>query len=752
MADPQGNGIFIMGASGSGKSRLCIELLEAMPQMRIVADDRVVVYFKDGIMYAGPPHIQGGMYSDRIDYRPQGEHFIIRGVVAERVPNEIYYVRPEQICRSFVAVRAIVDLTTGLADSAPDFHLVETTPGYVSRMIREIQLDITTHVPASYPVRDDTVIFYHLMLPQESPLKFEGVAGFFESIFSDLAAPRVADDTVHTDALRPASLGDDDEWAAIDIGNGHTIRVNNAGEGITKKNYYIELFARNLPMILDAVRANGNRLTRVCELCAGRGILAVALAIYLPDAEIIAVETQPEAAARIRENARANGVGDRVTVVQEDMFSYMERAGAFDLIVADPPFIPRDMSRFSDEQLRSQRGSRTQLVAIFSGNSPDGRYFIDRLIAEVASRNLRSRGALLFTQGDFTNVAMTNALMSAQGLEPLIGAGEGYTVVSEERPLAEARLINSLRDYIESLRPNTQGVLPYQFATNTDGESMYDVLVMGGYRAVGNDDSAAPFGDPAVIAWLNHFIDERKHVATGGSIEPLRQDPNTQLLHGELLVDPQGNGILIVGQSGAGKSRLCVEVLETMPQARFISDDAVLCYFKDGVVYGGPFLFALQDPRGVSFSDTITYRPMGAPGEDSYHDEDGGQTEFYRVRQEQIYETFVPIRAVVYVDVDLIGRPVFTSSSASEGIITKIMQKAKVTGHEAMGIMGLTTFAGIGNVDEEAITLYRLRLPYDGRRKFEGVGGFFTRIFSDLATGHAVAPVDITPRDAEASS
>lgn len=83
------------------------------------------------------------------------------------------------------------------------------------------------------------------------------------------------------------------------------------------------------------VRARGG--ARVLDLCTGSGAIAIAVAKYAP-AEVTATDIS-EAAAEV---ARANalGAGVSVRVLTGDMFAPVS-GEKFDIIVSNPPYIPR---------------------------------------------------------------------------------------------------------------------------------------------------------------------------------------------------------------------------------------------------------------------------------------------------------------------------------------------------------------------------------------------------------------------------
>lgn len=93
---------------------------------------------------------------------------------------------------------------------------------------------------------------------------------------------------------------------------------------------------------------------RVLDMGTGSGVNAILAAGR--GAEVVAVDVNPHAVEAARANAERNGVPDRVTVAQSDLFSEVD--GRFDLVIFDPPFRwmkPRDWAEASitDEDYRT---------------------------------------------------------------------------------------------------------------------------------------------------------------------------------------------------------------------------------------------------------------------------------------------------------------------------------------------------------------------------------------------------------------
>jgi release factor glutamine methyltransferase len=82
---------------------------------------------------------------------------------------------------------------------------------------------------------------------------------------------------------------------------------------------------------------SGREATRVADVGAGRGCLAVAIAHELRGCRVVASDVSPDALAVAQRNARLHGVENRIEFVATSYLDGVE--GTFDAIVANPPYV-----------------------------------------------------------------------------------------------------------------------------------------------------------------------------------------------------------------------------------------------------------------------------------------------------------------------------------------------------------------------------------------------------------------------------
>ncbi len=76
------------------------------------------------------------------------------------------------------------------------------------------------------------------------------------------------------------------------------------------------------------------------DMCTGSGCIAVALAKQFPNARVLAVDVSAEALQVAQQNIRKHKLDERVQLLQSNLWE--EVMDTFDLIIANPPYIPTE--------------------------------------------------------------------------------------------------------------------------------------------------------------------------------------------------------------------------------------------------------------------------------------------------------------------------------------------------------------------------------------------------------------------------
>jgi release factor glutamine methyltransferase len=118
---------------------------------------------------------------------------------------------------------------------------------------------------------------------------------------------------------------------------------------------------------------------RILEIGTGSGAASIALAKELPSASLVATDLSDKALEVARENALANGVQERIQFMQGDLFDPLAEDVQFDLILSNPPYIPRGHFASLSPEVRDFEPR----VALDGGK--DGLAFFRRCLPRVGS-------------------------------------------------------------------------------------------------------------------------------------------------------------------------------------------------------------------------------------------------------------------------------------------------------------------------------------------------------------------------------
>lgn len=143
--------------------------------------------------------------------------------------------------------------------------------------------------------------------------------------------------------------------------------------------------------ILEKLKSRQGKI-KALDIGTGSGAIALALAYYLEDFEILAVDIDRDALEKARMNGRRLGLENKVEFRLSDCFSGVPEGEKFDLIVSNPPYISKEDM---DNLARNVIGYEPE-KALYGGL--EGMDFYNRITKE-APFHLNENGILAYEIG-----------------------------------------------------------------------------------------------------------------------------------------------------------------------------------------------------------------------------------------------------------------------------------------------------------------------------------------------------------------
>lgn len=91
-----------------------------------------------------------------------------------------------------------------------------------------------------------------------------------------------------------------------------------------------------------AIKDIEGRPPLVADVCTGSGCIAIAIASQAGNASVHATDIDADALALARENIERTKLADRITTFEGDLLAALPEGQQYDVIVANPPYIPDD--------------------------------------------------------------------------------------------------------------------------------------------------------------------------------------------------------------------------------------------------------------------------------------------------------------------------------------------------------------------------------------------------------------------------
>ncbi len=130
---------------------------------------------------------------------------------------------------------------------------------------------------------------------------------------------------------------------------------------------------------------------RILDIGVGSGVIAVTMALEMPESSVVGLDVSPSALEVAKLNAATLGAGERIEFRQSDFFASVKPEEKFDLILSNPPYIADpDYAGLPPEVLADPK------VAMTSGD--EGLDAI-RVILREAPSHLANGGRVMFEIG-----------------------------------------------------------------------------------------------------------------------------------------------------------------------------------------------------------------------------------------------------------------------------------------------------------------------------------------------------------------
>lgn len=165
-------------------------------------------------------------------------------------------------------------------------------------------------------------------------------------------------------------------------------------------------------MLVEAVvaAAPAGRTLKGVDVGTGSGVIAISLAKLIPGSSWYATDISPEALAVAESNAVRMEVNDRIRFLRGDLLEPLSDAeGLFDLVVANPPYIPSAKLAGLQAEVR-----REPALALDGG--PDGLDFYRRLIPQAVE--LLAADGIIAVEHGFDQRIPVESLFEEAGLIP----------------------------------------------------------------------------------------------------------------------------------------------------------------------------------------------------------------------------------------------------------------------------------------------------------------------------------------------
>lgn len=145
-------------------------------------------------------------------------------------------------------------------------------------------------------------------------------------------------------------------------------------------------------LVAAAIQECGSHAFQIADFGTGSGCLLISMLVTCENATGIGLDLSKQAIAQASQNAARHGVEDRTQFLISDWDSGLEEGAQFDIIISNPPYIPRH----HESDLAPEVRLYDPALALYGGD--DGLVAYRQLLPIIADR-LKASGCVLIEIG-----------------------------------------------------------------------------------------------------------------------------------------------------------------------------------------------------------------------------------------------------------------------------------------------------------------------------------------------------------------
>lgn len=143
-------------------------------------------------------------------------------------------------------------------------------------------------------------------------------------------------------------------------------------------------------LVEEVINEYKEKKCEILDLCTGSGAIAISLAKYINESNIVASDISMKSLQIAKLNAEKNLVRKKIEFIESDMFNKIYKDD-FDIIVSNPPYIKTKVIEELDKQVKNE-----PYIALDGG--ADGLKFY-KIIIENAYKYMKNEGKVFFEIG-----------------------------------------------------------------------------------------------------------------------------------------------------------------------------------------------------------------------------------------------------------------------------------------------------------------------------------------------------------------